>query len=240
MHGSMDLRFDLALRSSFFPGLIEEAQKLLGREVAFEDLLQVSTIADLERLFSGDLVEEGEEKTKEPMGRSVHRPFLACCVRKDVQEGESTERFRELPSNPCQRKILPSPSLEVVVVGQDDCLLASMVGSIASWKCSFTLCQGLPETRAVIAGMGGQARETTDSLSLLSGKTDWNLFTDAEKTLTENTVLLVSLLYQMCKVQLVLQSQKEGGLNQVNHKEITKASNNAEKFLEEKGLLALA
>lgn len=172
LHGSMDLRFDLALRSSFFPGLIEEAQKLLGREVAFEDLLQVSTIADLERLFSGDLVEEGEEKTREPMGRAVQRPFLACCVRKDVQEGESTERFRELPSNPCQRKILPSPSLEVVVVGQDDCLLASMVRSIASWKCSFTLCQNLPETRAVIAGMGGQAREATDCLNFLSGKTD--------------------------------------------------------------------
>ena len=82
--------------------------------------------------------------------------------------------------------------------------------------------------------------ERLGDLVILSGKTDWNLFTDAEKTLTENTVLLVSLLYQMCKVQLVLQSQKEGGLNQVNHKEITKASNNAEKFLEEKGLLALA
>ena len=82
--------------------------------------------------------------------------------------------------------------------------------------------------------------ERLDDLVILSDKTDWNLFTDAEKTLTENTVLLVSLLYQMCKVQLVLQSQKEGGLNQVNHTEIEKASDNATNFLEEKGLLALA
>lgn len=77
-------------------------------------------------------------------------------------------------------------------------------------------------------------------LVLLSGKTDWHLFTDTEKTMTENTVRLVALLYQMCKVQLVLQTEQESGLNQVNHTEIEKASGNAEKFLEETGLAALA
>lgn len=82
--------------------------------------------------------------------------------------------------------------------------------------------------------------ERLGDLVLLSGKTDWNLFTDAEKTMTENTVRLVSLLYQMCKVQLVLQVKQEDGMNQVNHKEIEKASGNAEKFLEETGLAALA
>ncbi len=156
LHGSMDLRFDLALRSSFFPGLIEEAQQLLGREVAFEDLLHVSTIADLERLFSGDVSEEGDESVREPMGRAVQRPFLACCVREDA------DRYVEMPANPCRRNFLPSPSLRVVLIGEDDTLLASLVRSIASWKCRFSLCPGLAETRAVIAAMGGCVQDVQD------------------------------------------------------------------------------
>lgn len=82
--------------------------------------------------------------------------------------------------------------------------------------------------------------ERLGDLVLLSGKTDWNLSSEAEKTMTENTVRLVALLYQMCKVQLVLQSKQEGSLNQVNHTEIRKTSSNAKKFLEETGLAALA
>lgn len=82
--------------------------------------------------------------------------------------------------------------------------------------------------------------ERLGDLIVLSGKTDWNLFTDAEKTMTENTVLLVSLLYQMCKVQLVLQSEQHGGLNQVNHAGMEQAANHTERFLEETGLAALA
>ena len=37
-------------------------------------------------------------------------------------------------------------------------------------------------------------------------KTEWLEFSDKEKILTENTVLLVGLLYQMCKIQLVLKT----------------------------------
>ena len=38
-------------------------------------------------------------------------------------------------------------------------------------------------------------------------KRNWNIFTDREKKATENTVLLVSLLYQFCKTPLVTRSQ---------------------------------
>lgn len=68
------------------------------------------------------------------------------------------------------------------------------------------------------------------------GKTDWNLFTDAEKQLTENSVLLVGLLYSMCKVQLVLKSEGENGLNKVNLPEIQDSTANAEHFLADRAL----
>ena len=42
-----------------------------------------------------------------------------------------------------------------------------------------------------------------EDLVVTQGRTEWNTYTKAEKYLTENTVLLVNLLYQMCKVQLV-------------------------------------
>ena len=81
--------------------------------------------------------------------------------------------------------------------------------------------------------------EQLGNLVILSGKTDWNLYSDAEKVLTENTALLVGLLFQMCKVRLVLKGEKEADLNRINHKEIDTAIQNADGFLKEKGLTAL-
>lgn len=66
------------------------------------------------------------------------------------------------------------------------------------------------------------------------GKTGWNDFTEREKTTTENTVLLVTLLYNMCKVNLVLKAQEKGELNSVNNEEATKALALAETILGEK------
>lgn len=77
-------------------------------------------------------------------------------------------------------------------------------------------------------------------LIVINGKTDWNEFTDAEKKMTENTVLLVGLLYNMCKVQLVHQTANKSETNIVNEKEISQAIRNAHTFLEDSGLAALA
>ena len=55
--------------------------------------------------------------------------------------------------------------------------------------------------------------EQLGNLVILNGKTDWETFTDAEKTLTENTALLVGVLFKMCKVQLVLASEGAASVN---------------------------
>lgn len=67
-------------------------------------------------------------------------------------------------------------------------------------------------------------------------KTDWNEFTIEEKLLTENTVLLVNLLFNMCKVKLVLTSGNDKEQNKVNIEEVNKSIENAEQFLRERNL----
>ena len=66
--------------------------------------------------------------------------------------------------------------------------------------------------------------------------TNWNDFTNKEKLLTENTVLLVNLLYNMCKVELVLVSKNKNGQNKVNTEEVNESIKNAEAFLIERGI----
>ena len=82
--------------------------------------------------------------------------------------------------------------------------------------------------------------EKLGDLVVINGKTDWTEYTDTEKKLTENTVLLVGLLYNMCKVQLVRQTMSSSEPNQVNEVEINKAIGDANTFLDHSGLAVLA
>lgn len=49
-----------------------------------------------------------------------------------------------------------------------------------------------------------------------SERTDWLQYNDREKRLVQNTVMLVGLLYKMCKLQLVIPAKTEGALNSVD------------------------
>ena len=62
-------------------------------------------------------------------------------------------------------------------------------------------------------------------------KTDWDDFTDSDQLCTENCVLLVGLLFSMCKVQLVKQSNDKDKMNIINHEKIDEAMDNADQFL---------
>jgi len=67
-------------------------------------------------------------------------------------------------------------------------------------------------------------------------KTDWTAFSDEEKLVTENTVLLVGLLYNMCKVQLVFSSGNDSETNRINIMEINKSIADTNKVLGDTGL----
>lgn len=63
-------------------------------------------------------------------------------------------------------------------------------------------------------------------------KTDWNEFSEEEKMATENTVLLVGLLYKMCQVSLVNKAKSEDEMNTINKNEINDSIKNAERVLD--------
>ena len=63
----------------------------------------------------------------------------------------------------------------------------------------------------------------------VDGKTDWSTFTSSDKRVTENTILLVSLLYKMCQVKLVIKSDNEDESNKVNYRDINSAKSEANK-----------
>lgn len=70
-------------------------------------------------------------------------------------------------------------------------------------------------------------------------KTDWTKFTNTEKLITENTSLLVGLLYNMCKIQFVLKSNDENEPNKINSEVIEKSISDAERFLDDKRIAAI-
>ncbi len=63
-------------------------------------------------------------------------------------------------------------------------------------------------------------------------KTDWKRYNNQEKYTVENTVLLVQLLYKMCKVQFVNQAKKEGEIGTINTNDIDDAKKSAQIFLD--------
>lgn len=67
-------------------------------------------------------------------------------------------------------------------------------------------------------------------------KTDWNSFSDAEKKVVENTVLLVQLLYKMCQVKLVIPAKTEGEANRVNKQECEETRMFVTTVMKESGL----
>lgn len=72
-----------------------------------------------------------------------------------------------------------------------------------------------------------------DNIINVDKKVEWQEFSDEEKILVENLVLLVGLLYNVCKVKLVLKSEKEDELNQVNKDEIYEAISDSDKVVRE-------
>jgi hypothetical protein len=62
-------------------------------------------------------------------------------------------------------------------------------------------------------------------------KTDWNDFSPQEKMNAENTVLAVGLLYEMCKVKLIIASENEADKNKINYDDIINVTDKAGEFL---------
>lgn len=63
-------------------------------------------------------------------------------------------------------------------------------------------------------------------------RTNWKQYSAEEKLIVENTILLVRLLYEMCKVQIVLQSKADNELNKINYTGIREATKKADSIMQ--------
>lgn len=97
-----------------------------------------------------------------------------------------------------------------------------------------SLSSSAKQFKNVLTSIDMKYRNHVDTLHYIvnfSGQTDWSNFSEKEKQLTENTVLLVGLLYNMCKTKLVLKNNSENQLNTVNKTEIEKSISNSVKIM---------
>ena len=105
------------------------------------------------------------------------------------------------------------------------------------------ICGYLRELRTVAANYAFTLNKVkdkyTESFSFISyvvnkmHKTNWNDFTAEEKLATENSVLLVGLLYKMCQVNLVNAAKSENEMNTINREGINKAFRDSSYILKE-------
>ena len=70
--------------------------------------------------------------------------------------------------------------------------------------------------------------QTISNVVNVQHKVDWNEFTEEEKIDLQNTVLLVGLLYKMCKVKLVNKAENDNEINTVNTKVVNETLKESE------------
>lgn len=66
---------------------------------------------------------------------------------------------------------------------------------------------------------------------IIDKECDYNKFSENERMITENTVMLVVLLKEMCKVKLVIKDTNNDDLNEVNKIEVDKSISDANDVL---------
>lgn len=67
-----------------------------------------------------------------------------------------------------------------------------------------------------VGSMYHEHMEKLKWMVVMQGRADWDWYTEPEKQLVNNTALLVKLLYDMCKVELVQKGEEEDAMNTIN------------------------
>lgn len=189
----LDLRFDLALHSSFFPRIIDEAEKKLGKPVRFDELVGVSTVGDLTRVLAGEGGKAAPVHTRHRAAPDayVQRPFLVRGrVRSEGQDGNpGTEDgakpaagagVDELPLNAAAPLLRLNHGSVIAVYGRDDTMACALLAGLAPLEPTFLLPAQFSRTREMALERSARALELCPSgLSLecsLAGRNHVDLF----------------------------------------------------------------
>ena len=155
----MDLRYDLALRSSRFPLIVQEVEEELGISVDFEALLHVATVGDLLRVLASLAPAEREPGEVAPLSAPQHGsgedlPPLCC-----FDLGCCDEDGRPLPLvlDPAARGMGAHAGDVLAVWGPDAQALplAELLGSLAPLGMTFALPDAALEDCLSLEQLGG-------------------------------------------------------------------------------------
>lgn len=170
----MDLRYDLALRSSRFPLIIQEVEQRLGLTINFEDLLQVATVGDLARILGA--AERSPAQGKKPLDAAgpAPRPVRArasspLCRFAPVPSGEGAPQggcpeaerdfcasLRPLALDPCGQGLPLRRGDVLALFVFHPTLLPGLLSGIAPLGCTLAVPQGLLDACAPLARAGAR------------------------------------------------------------------------------------
>ena len=187
MRPDLDLRYDLALRSSRFPLIIQEVEKALDITVNFEDLLQVSTVGDLARILGASgLGAAKNSDTSEAVRKAGDRQkaLVRACAPlcrftplhriTQAESGEKTQSFSQvpkaLPLDPCGQGLPIRRGDILALLFFEPALLPSLMNGLAPLGCVLAVpreqvaaCAPLAKAGARIVPLNLDARVPRDA-----------------------------------------------------------------------------
>lgn len=128
----MDLKYDLGLRSSNFPLLLQEFEKRTGKEPALENIFKISTVGDLVALLSEqeNLPQTVLTKPFKPNSRLFSPPL--CIYEWHKESGFRIQRINKAHTGLCHAK-----EQTIILLGEDDQLINELWESLAPLEYSF-------------------------------------------------------------------------------------------------------
>ena len=157
----MDLRYDLALRSSRFPLIVQDVEKTLGISVNFEDLLQVSTVGDLARVLSGGAFAPGGQR--ETSAEKISATESACAepLRRyapleALPQADKDVSLEPLMLDPRTAGLNLQPGDVIALCVLDANILPRLLSGLAPLGCVFAVPQPLFEQCKALIRSGAQ------------------------------------------------------------------------------------
>jgi len=156
----MDLRYDLALRSSRFPLIVQDVEKALGISVNFEDLLQVSTVGDLARVLSGGSFRAGPrvETADKPdaTAKNCAEPLRRYAPLAELPPANAAAEvcLEPLPLDPCAKGVSLKNGDVLALLVFDKNILPRLLSGIAPLGCVLGVPRDLMEQCAPLGTAG--------------------------------------------------------------------------------------
>lgn len=154
----MDLRNDLAIRSSRFPLIMHAVEEQFHITLEFEDIADVATIRDLARVLArlqrGASARSSDDMTKSPAPAALSTPPPPVLRYAAVS---ASSAFRPVPPDPLGRG-LPVTAGDVILAIGDGRTLPALLTGLAPWRCTFLLPEHVPDAARALSLLGSVVR----------------------------------------------------------------------------------